>query len=99
MVEGSFYYVGVLRVLINILCFFLCLNTRIMFDLFNFIMNIFSLMFNFLVKLVCVNEVCLDAAERWQLSFQDPASPIMEGITHFHNDIMFFIVVIAIFVT
>jgi hypothetical protein len=44
--------------------FFLCLNTRIMFDLFNFIMNIFSLMFNFLVKLVCVNEVCLDAAER-----------------------------------
>jgi cytochrome c oxidase subunit 2 len=70
-----------------------------MFDLFNFIMNIFSLMFNFLVKLVCVNEVCLDAAERWQLSFQDPASPIMEGITHFHNDIMFFIVVIAIFVT
>jgi heme/copper-type cytochrome/quinol oxidase subunit 2 len=33
------------------------------------------------------------------MSFQDPASPIMEGIEHFHNDLMFFIVIIFIFVS
>jgi len=64
-------------------------------------LNDFSLntVLNGFVKLVSVNEVCSDAAERWQLGFQDPASPIMEGIEHFHNDIMFFVVVIAIFVS
>ena len=40
-----------------------------------------------------------DAAEPWQLGFQDPATPAMEGIISFHNDIMFFLTVIAIFVT
>ena len=70
-----------------------------MINLFDFISNIFNTVFNFLVNLVSINEVCSDAAERWQLSFQDSATPIMEGIEHFHNDIMFFVVVIAIFVT
>ena len=40
----------------------------------------------------------LDAASPWQLSFSDPASPVMEGIINFHNDLMFFIVIITIFV-
>jgi len=40
----------------------------------------------------------LDAASPWQLSFSDPATPIMEGIINFHNDLMFFIVAITIFV-
>jgi cytochrome c oxidase subunit 2 len=40
----------------------------------------------------------MDAASPWQLSFSDPATPIMEGIINFHNDLMFFIVVITIFV-
>jgi hypothetical protein len=31
-----------------------------------------------------------DAAEPWQFGFQDPATPIMEGIINFHNHIMFF---------
>lgn len=39
-----------------------------------------------------------DAPESWQISFQDPATPIMEGIIHFHNHLMFFIVLISIFV-
>ncbi len=39
-----------------------------------------------------------DAPESWQLGFQDPATPIMEGIIHFHNHLMFFIVLIGIFV-
>jgi len=40
----------------------------------------------------------MDAATNWQLSFSDPATPIMEGIINFHNDLMFFIVAITIFV-
>lgn len=44
------------------------------------------------------NYVFMDAAAPWQLSFSDPATPIMEGIINFHNDLMFFIVAISIFV-
>ena len=39
----------------------------------------------------------LDAAEAWGMNFQDPATPIMEGIIEFHNHLMFFIILIAIF--
>ena len=38
-----------------------------------------------------------DAAEPWELGFQDPATPIMEGIIEFHNNLMFFITLIAVF--
>nr|AIU44670.1 cytochrome c oxidase subunit 2 [Cyanophora paradoxa] len=34
----------------------------------------------------------------WQPYFQDSATPIMEGIVNLHNDLMFFLIVIAIFV-
>jgi cytochrome c oxidase subunit 2 len=40
----------------------------------------------------------MDVTGPWQYSFSDPATPIMEGIIHFHNDLMFFIVAITIFV-
>jgi cytochrome c oxidase subunit 2 len=33
-----------------------------------------------------------------QLTFQMPATPIMEGIIDLHHDIMFFLVLISIFV-
>jgi cytochrome c oxidase subunit 1 len=39
-----------------------------------------------------------DFSEPWQLTFQDPASPIMEGIIDLHHDIMFFLVLIIIFI-
>jgi len=39
-----------------------------------------------------------DFAQDWQLGFQDPASPIMEGIVDLHHDIMFFLFIICIFV-
>ena len=32
-----------------------------------------------------------DASESWQLGFQDPATPVMEGIITFHNDLMFYL--------
>jgi cytochrome c oxidase subunit 2 len=41
----------------------------------------------------------LDAAEPWQLGLQDPATPIMIGIINFHNNLMFFITLIAIAVS
>jgi cytochrome c oxidase subunit II len=39
-----------------------------------------------------------DSTENWQLGFQDPASPIMDGIISLHHEIMYFLVVIVIFV-
>ena len=45
------------------------------------------------------NLTFLDVAENWQLGFQDPATPIMEGIISLHHDLMFFICLISIFVT
>jgi len=39
-----------------------------------------------------------DAAEFWQVGFQDPATPVMEGIINFHHDLMFYLVVIVFFV-
>ena len=42
------------------------------------------------------NIVFMDAAEPWQLGFQDPATPIMEGIINFHNHIMFFLTAVGV---
>nr|ULQ69099.1 cytochrome c oxidase subunit 2 [Cyperus difformis] len=39
-----------------------------------------------------------DAAEPWQLGFQDPATPIMQGIIDLHHDIFFFLILILVFV-
>lgn len=39
-----------------------------------------------------------DAPEAWQMGFQDPATPIMQGIIDLHHDICFFLLVILVFV-
>jgi len=39
--------------------------------------------------------VWCDYPQDWQVTFQDPASPLMEGIINLHHDIMFFMFVIA----
>jgi cytochrome c oxidase subunit 2 len=39
-----------------------------------------------------------DAAEPWQLGFQDPATPIMQGIIELHQDILVFLIIILVFV-
>jgi cytochrome c oxidase subunit 2 len=33
-----------------------------------------------------------DVPERWQLDFQEGASPVMLGIVDLHHDLMFFLV-------
>ena len=40
-----------------------------------------------------------DASTSWQLGFQDPATPIMEGIIDFHNHLMVFVIAIGVFTT
>ena len=40
--------------------------------------------------------VQFDAPEKWQMNFQDPASPIMEKIIDLHHDIQFFLIIIVI---
>lgn len=44
-------------------------------------------------------QVNADAPQRWQLSFQDPATPIAQGIQDLHHDIFFFLIAIVVFVT
>jgi cytochrome c oxidase subunit 2 len=39
-----------------------------------------------------------DAAERWQLGLQDPATPIAEGMIYFHNYLMIFLIFVGVFV-
>jgi len=53
-----------------------------------------------LITLLFLNHVSLnDIARPWQMNFQDPATPIMEGIVNFHNHIMFFMTVTVFFVS
>ena len=40
----------------------------------------------------------LDSSSPWQLYFQDPATPVMEGIVNLHHDLMFFLTFILFFV-
>lgn len=46
-----------------------------------------------------LNYIFCDVSERMQLSFQDPATPIMEGLIDLHNNIMIVLVFIAFFVS
>jgi cytochrome c oxidase subunit 2 len=43
--------------------------------------------------------VAADAPEPWQMGFQDPATPIMQGIIDLHHDLTFFMILIAVFVS
>ena len=54
-----------------------------LFFVFNMV-SIYSFCFPLLSFLLA------DAAESWQVSFQDPATPIMQGIIDFHHDVFGF---------
>ena len=43
-------------------------------------------------------KVYQDAPEAWQMGFQDPATPVMQGIIDLHHDISFFMLIILVFV-
>jgi len=40
----------------------------------------------------------LDFPKEWQCYFQDPATPVMEAIINFHDDLFFILIMIVIFV-
>jgi cytochrome c oxidase subunit 2 len=58
-----------------------------------------KLFYSLITILIVKNVVITDSPEVKQMSFQDPATPIMRGITDFHDHLMLFIVFIVFFVT
>jgi cytochrome c oxidase subunit 2 len=51
-----------------------------------------------LITLITNKILNLDYAQPWQILFQDPATPIMEGIINLHHDIMFILIIISVLV-
>lgn len=56
-------------------------------------------MFISIFNSLILNPINCDVAEPWQLDFQDPATPIHEGIIDLHNEIMAFLVFIFVLVS
>ena len=44
------------------------------------------------------NRLYLDYSHPYQVSFQDPATPVMEGVISFHHDLLFILITIGVFV-
>lgn len=40
-----------------------------------------------------------DAPKPWQIGFQDGATPIMEGIVELHDQVLFYLIVILVFLS
>lgn len=55
---------------------------------------LFLMLIIFYNSFFSLNTVLCDVPRRWQMGFQDPATPIMEGIIDFHNHLMFFLILI-----
>jgi cytochrome c oxidase subunit 2 len=51
---------------------------------------------NLIILLNLLPETWLDAAEPWQLPFQDGGSATFEGIVELHDQIMFYLIVILV---
>nr|YP_011008099.1 cytochrome oxidase subunit II [Dictyotopsis propagulifera]WBP69965.1 cytochrome oxidase subunit II [Dictyotopsis propagulifera] len=61
--------------------------------------QVFKNFFYFIIIYVFFfKKISADAAHSWQLGFQDPATPVMEGIIYFNNQLMFVMILIACFV-
>lgn len=52
-----------------------------------------------LIFAIHISTTRCDAAEPWQISFQDPATPLIEGIINLHHDLMFFLILILTLVS
>ncbi len=50
---------------------------------------------NFIYNLFSITLSNCDAPEPWQLGFQDPATPTVEGMIEFHDFLMFYAIIIA----
>jgi len=43
---------------------------------------------------MCILKALCDSAKPWQYGYQDPATPIIRGIIHLHNNIIFYLIII-----
>ncbi|KAN0036249.1 hypothetical protein ACTA71_009077 [Dictyostelium dimigraforme] len=70
------------------------------FGLLFFVVNIFTpyIRRNANIQKGAVVFMGLDFSRDWQIGFQDPATPIMEGIIDLHNYIFFYLIVVAVFI-
>ena len=50
------------------------------------------------ISVMSVNPTHADASKPWQIGFQDPATPVMEGVINFHNDLMIVVVGVGVFI-
>ena len=57
--------------------------------------NLFFIIVFFYLYSFYLNPCSLDYAYPWQISFQDPATPVMEGIIALHHDLMFVLSIIG----
>ena len=90
----SFGFFYLLLFIIGVAFYFLSfLIVRIFY---NFKVNFFVVK-NFLNTFVDFI-VHADVAKPWQLGFQDPATPTMQGIIRFHHDMIFLLILIVVFV-
>ena len=57
-----------------------------------------SLLYSKALPFLFKKPVFMDAPQPWQMGFQDPATPIMQGIIDLHHDISFFLLSVVGFV-
>ena len=43
---------------------------------------------------MCIFKALCDSTKPWQYGYQDPATPIIRGIIHLHNNIIFYLIII-----
>jgi cytochrome c oxidase subunit 2 len=55
-------------------------------------------MFSFFQNFLIMPIASCDAPEAWQLSFQDPASPMAIGMISFHHYLMFILIIVGVMV-
>lgn len=60
----------------------------------NMFFNNLLKLFSFINIYFFIPVASLDSGENWQIGFQDPATPIMQGIVELYDDIFFFLIVV-----
>jgi len=61
--------------------------------------NTVKTLFALALATIINNTNLMDASKNWDMDFQDPATPVMEGIISFHNDLMVIMCLVTAFVT
>lgn len=56
-------------------------------------------MLKIILLLVMMGEIYNDSSKKWQISLQDEATPVMIGIRDLHDNIMFYLLIVVLFVS